>query len=515
MCMHPAAASSKMTRQTLPWVPLIVSLFACFGDAVVAIMLYPMLPYMVQDFGIPRDQVGFYVGMLGTCYNLLQVPASAFWGKMSDIFGRKRVLMTGQLTLMTATACLGLSSSFGAALAARCLAGALNGNNAVTRAALRDITLPSQRAKAFSLFGLMLSVAFGIAPLFGSFLARPIDAFPSLKGTFLEEYPYLLPCIVADAMVLAGLVGLCWFPADPASYVARFTQHTVEPLVLEDGSESRQNSGGDGGGDAGGGDDGGDGDGDGDGGNINAAEHRRRCRTQPSLRAPLLDGSSPACTHSQSSCAGADARVSAEAPSAVAIRMPPSDATDAAQAPGTSTHNAHDTHKDTHKDTHTPHTTNSAHTTNAERAGQALDAPSAAASCTILSPSSTADAGSGDLKQSGTDATAAIAVRRHGFFFLCVGNGFFGVLVAGGAELFPLFAAADSPGLDISPSQLGLSLTPAAAGLIAGTTEDRERCTNFRDAISRVQTFEKTSRVCELSRCDLTRPKFPEDISRM
>ena len=55
--------------------------------------------------------------------------------------------MLGQLSLAACTLGLGLSRTFTAALASRCVASALNGNLAVCCAALRDLTPPAQRSR--------------------------------------------------------------------------------------------------------------------------------------------------------------------------------------------------------------------------------------------------------------------------------------------------------------------------------------------------------------------------------
>ena len=67
-----------------PWRNVFIILIIQAGDGVVAIMLYPMLPYMVRDFGIPHDRVGAYVGLLGTVFALVQIPSNIFWGRLSD-----------------------------------------------------------------------------------------------------------------------------------------------------------------------------------------------------------------------------------------------------------------------------------------------------------------------------------------------------------------------------------------------------------------------------------------------
>ena len=46
----------------LPLRPVLILLFVAFGDVIMDVMLYPILPYLVKDAGIEGDHVGLYVG---------------------------------------------------------------------------------------------------------------------------------------------------------------------------------------------------------------------------------------------------------------------------------------------------------------------------------------------------------------------------------------------------------------------------------------------------------------------
>ena len=63
----------------------------------------------------------------------------------------------------------------------------------------------------------------GVKPLIGGMLERPADKFPAQFGnsSFLQKYPYFLPCFVSAAIAVA-----CWF------IVALFFKE-VSPLFIK------------------------------------------------------------------------------------------------------------------------------------------------------------------------------------------------------------------------------------------------------------------------------------------
>ncbi len=173
-------------------------------------MLYPFVPYMVRDFGVARGDVGFYAGVLASAYNVAQLPAGVFWGRISDVYGRIPVLFVGLVGQAISLLLLGVSTSVPFALVARFVGGLLNGNAGVSRAVMKEITTSENRAHGFSLFGMAWGIGFFIGPILGGVLSRPADAFPELlRGSVLEAHPYLLPCMCA---ALNSLVWIATLP---------------------------------------------------------------------------------------------------------------------------------------------------------------------------------------------------------------------------------------------------------------------------------------------------------------
>ena len=66
-------------------------------------MFFPMLPYMVGDLGVATEDVGFIVGLLGTCFSVIQIPSNILWGKASDHYGRRPIMVFGQCSLAAFT----------------------------------------------------------------------------------------------------------------------------------------------------------------------------------------------------------------------------------------------------------------------------------------------------------------------------------------------------------------------------------------------------------------------------
>ena len=86
----------------------------------------------------------------------------------------------------------------------RFVGGLLNANQAVLRAQLRELMPEEHRSQAFASLGQAWGVGFMLGPLIGGSLARPAAVLPSLAGSPLDVYPYLLPSLAAAALCLLG-----------------------------------------------------------------------------------------------------------------------------------------------------------------------------------------------------------------------------------------------------------------------------------------------------------------------
>lgn len=128
------SASPEAPRQPsapLPKKQLCVLLLVVASDAIAFTQVFPYLPFMVVDFGMvdgDLTRVGEYAGYVASCYSLSQLVSAVFWGKMSDLFGRKAILLFGLVGTLVTTLCFGYAQTFPAAIAARAAWGLSNGN---------------------------------------------------------------------------------------------------------------------------------------------------------------------------------------------------------------------------------------------------------------------------------------------------------------------------------------------------------------------------------------------------
>ena len=109
-------------------------------------IVIPFLTYLVEDLAASEGitEVGLWVGLLMTSYSAAQFLFSPFWGSVSDRIGRRPVLMVGLVGNTVFFAMFGLANTLLIALAARFMAGVFNGNLAVARAYIGDVSTPSQ-----------------------------------------------------------------------------------------------------------------------------------------------------------------------------------------------------------------------------------------------------------------------------------------------------------------------------------------------------------------------------------
>ena len=134
-------------------------------------MYLPTLPAGGAEFGAPDSVVqltlsGFFVGM---ALGQLMV------GPISDVIGRRRLLIAGAIVALVASAIAALSPSIAIFVAARFLQG-LGGGACVVlaRAMVPDLLSGREAAKTYSLLMAILAIAPAVAPIVGGLLAEPI-----------------------------------------------------------------------------------------------------------------------------------------------------------------------------------------------------------------------------------------------------------------------------------------------------------------------------------------------------
>ena len=122
-------------------------------------MVLPLLPEIVRDFG----SSAFFVGILVSSNALTTFIFGPIWGRLSDKYGRKPILLISQAGTGISFLILALSPNIYVILFSRILDGVFGGQIPVIRAYISDITTPATRASEMGklMIGHTVGMVFG------------------------------------------------------------------------------------------------------------------------------------------------------------------------------------------------------------------------------------------------------------------------------------------------------------------------------------------------------------------
>lgn len=148
-------------------------------------IVLPLLPSRAAEFTDNEMLIGIAVA----AFSFMQFLLAPWWGRLSDRFGRRPVLMVGFLASALSYLLFAIADSYWMLLVSRVLAGGIGATVNVAQAALADVTRPEERSRAMGMIG----VAFGL----GFILGPAIAAFTSNAGPGLPGYCAAALCLVS------------------------------------------------------------------------------------------------------------------------------------------------------------------------------------------------------------------------------------------------------------------------------------------------------------------------------
>lgn len=131
-------------------------------------IIIPILPILSRDFGATATETG----LLMSVYSLMQFIFSPFWGRLSDRFGRKPILLGCLVGETFSYILFALSRDLNTLFIARMLAGFFGGSISTASAYISDITPANQRSKGMALIGAAFGLGFVFGPAIGGLLAE-------------------------------------------------------------------------------------------------------------------------------------------------------------------------------------------------------------------------------------------------------------------------------------------------------------------------------------------------------
>lgn len=169
-------------------IPIVVA--TVFVDVIGFGMILPLLPsYAARLGGSPAA-----IGLLVASYSAMQFVLAPLWGRASDRFGRRPVLLIGLAGSVASYLVFAWADSLALLLLSRILDGGSGATINVAQAYLADETTPEKRTKAMGVVGAAFGLGFIVGPILGGITA-------SIGTT--------LPGLVAAAITAANLV-MAW-----------------------------------------------------------------------------------------------------------------------------------------------------------------------------------------------------------------------------------------------------------------------------------------------------------------
>jgi DHA1 family tetracycline resistance protein-like MFS transporter len=191
--------------------PMGILFLVVFIDMLGFTLVIPFLTYFIQDLASAEGIVDIgrrdlWVGVVISCYSIAQFIFTPILGALSDRYGRRPILIFGLISNSIFFIVFGLSESITMAIIARFLSGAGNGNIAVARAYIGDISEPNMISRRMGMIGAAFGLGFMIGPFIGGILSDPAATLGGpFETLFWVEHPYLLPCIFSSILSLISL----------------------------------------------------------------------------------------------------------------------------------------------------------------------------------------------------------------------------------------------------------------------------------------------------------------------
>src|SRR5579859_1879038 len=149
---------------------ILVVFLTVFIDLIGFGIVVPLVPMYSRNYGAS----GWLIGAIIASFSAMQFIFSPIWGRLSDRYGRRPILLISTAGAACSYVLFALGSgianhqlALGALLVSRIFAGACGGNITVAQAYIADITPPENRSKRMGLIGMAFGLGFILGPIIG------------------------------------------------------------------------------------------------------------------------------------------------------------------------------------------------------------------------------------------------------------------------------------------------------------------------------------------------------------
>ncbi|MFW9818464.1 MAG: MFS transporter [Candidatus Thorarchaeota archaeon] len=170
-----------------------------FVDILGFYIIIPYLPALITIYNTNAVVISLLLGS-NAVFTLFSAP---IWGRLSDKFGRRPILLIAEAGTCSAFLILAFSNSLTLLFVARIVDGIFGGNYPITKAIITDSVEPKDRGLQMTNIGVAHTLAGLVAPAIGGFL--------SIFLIFGPDYPLALPGLVSACLSFSTIIITLFF----------------------------------------------------------------------------------------------------------------------------------------------------------------------------------------------------------------------------------------------------------------------------------------------------------------
>ncbi|KAL5471031.1 hypothetical protein EMCRGX_G029104 [Ephydatia muelleri] len=141
-------------------------------------------------------------GLLGALFSFLQYLSSPILGALSDVYGRRQLLLATMIGTLMSYGVWAISYDFSAFLICRIIGGLSKGNVGIVIASVTDVTNRQSRSKGMALVGIAFSLGFTFGPLIGAIFSIWGSKDISGDSYTMFQYPAIFSLLLSLLDVL-------------------------------------------------------------------------------------------------------------------------------------------------------------------------------------------------------------------------------------------------------------------------------------------------------------------------
>ena len=171
---------NQISKNKKPFVIIFLTVFIYLLGFGIAI---PIIPILSTELGASS----FETGLLLSAYSLMQFIFSPFWGRLSDRYGRRRILLICLFGEIFSYLLFAQARTLEILFAARLFSGFFGASISTASAYISDITTPQERSKGMALIGAAFGLGFLFGPAIGGGLtiwAEHLSTDPHFRTSF-------------------------------------------------------------------------------------------------------------------------------------------------------------------------------------------------------------------------------------------------------------------------------------------------------------------------------------------